>query len=229
MIPESPLRSFLASHGRADLLSFDEVRGFIVAVAGTPELVRPSEWWPEAFNGEMPKFESIEQAQPILQELMRIYISSVRGGHGLREEAPVFREETVSNLEEDAAVSRWSRGFIRGYSWLRDVWNEFIPEDLDKELGSILVVLSFFSSRGMAEELCAEMDGSKSLDEAAETMREIFGDAMEEYVRLGRAIYEVRLEYERQSEEVDAKVGRNEPCPCGSGIKYKRCCGAPAD
>ena len=22
------------------------------------------------------------------------------------------------------------------------------------------------------------------------------------------------------------KVGRNEPCPCGSGVKYKRCCGA---
>jgi SEC-C motif-containing protein len=24
------------------------------------------------------------------------------------------------------------------------------------------------------------------------------------------------------------KVGRNEPCPCGSGKKYKKCCGAAA-
>ncbi|MDT7778598.1 MAG: preprotein translocase subunit SecA, partial [Acidobacteriota bacterium] len=24
------------------------------------------------------------------------------------------------------------------------------------------------------------------------------------------------------------KVGRNEPCPCGSGKKYKKCCGAMA-
>jgi hypothetical protein len=23
------------------------------------------------------------------------------------------------------------------------------------------------------------------------------------------------------------KVGRNEPCPCGSGLKFKRCCGSP--
>jgi hypothetical protein len=23
-----------------------------------------------------------------------------------------------------------------------------------------------------------------------------------------------------------AKVGRNQPCPCGSGKKYKKCCGA---
>ncbi|WP_417401992.1 SEC-C metal-binding domain-containing protein, partial [Hominenteromicrobium sp.] len=21
------------------------------------------------------------------------------------------------------------------------------------------------------------------------------------------------------------KIGRNEPCPCGSGLKYKKCCG----
>ena len=24
---------------------------------------------------------------------------------------------------------------------------------------------------------------------------------------------------------VEKKVGRNEPCPCGSGKKYKNCCG----
>ena len=26
----------------------------------------------------------------------------------------------------------------------------------------------------------------------------------------------------------DKKVGRNDPCPCGSGKKYKKCCGASA-
>jgi uncharacterized protein len=25
------------------------------------------------------------------------------------------------------------------------------------------------------------------------------------------------------------KVGRNEACPCGSGKKFKKCCGAAAD
>ena len=23
----------------------------------------------------------------------------------------------------------------------------------------------------------------------------------------------------------EPKIGRNEPCPCGSGLKYKKCCG----
>ena len=26
----------------------------------------------------------------------------------------------------------------------------------------------------------------------------------------------------------DKKVGRNDPCPCGSGRKYKQCCGKNA-
>jgi uncharacterized protein len=28
---------------------------------------------------------------------------------------------------------------------------------------------------------------------------------------------------------MQAKVGRNEPCPCGSGKKFKKCCGAAVD
>ncbi|PKK39831.1 Protein export cytoplasm protein SecA ATPase RNA helicase [Clostridiaceae bacterium JG1575] len=35
---------------------------------------------------------------------------------------------------------------------------------------------------------------------------------------------ELRIEY-KESKMVH-KVGRNEPCPCGSGKKYKKCCGA---
>ncbi len=26
-------------------------------------------------------------------------------------------------------------------------------------------------------------------------------------------------------QEAEKKIGRNEPCPCGSGKKYKKCCG----
>ena len=30
----------------------------------------------------------------------------------------------------------------------------------------------------------------------------------------------------KQPVKAGAKVGRNDPCPCGSGKKYKACCGA---
>ena len=33
---------------------------------------------------------------------------------------------------------------------------------------------------------------------------------------------------QRQPISVGEKIGRNDPCPCGSGKKYKKCCGSAA-
>ncbi len=34
-----------------------------------------------------------------------------------------------------------------------------------------------------------------------------------------------RLQNPVQTRTVEAKIGRNAPCPCGSGKKFKKCCG----
>lgn len=36
---------------------------------------------------------------------------------------------------------------------------------------------------------------------------------------------EIAREYKQSKIAVSNKVGRNDPCPCGSGQKYKKCCG----
>ncbi len=33
---------------------------------------------------------------------------------------------------------------------------------------------------------------------------------------------------QRRPERKKGKIGRNDPCPCGSGKKYKNCCGRDA-
>lgn len=37
---------------------------------------------------------------------------------------------------------------------------------------------------------------------------------------------EITKEYRKSKIAVSNKVGRNDPCPCGSGKKFKKCCGA---
>lgn len=36
---------------------------------------------------------------------------------------------------------------------------------------------------------------------------------------------ELAKKYNRSKQAVSNKIGRNDPCPCGSGKKYKNCCG----
>lgn len=42
----------------------------------------------------------------------------------------------------------------------------------------------------------------------------------------GRWVYESGIINPKSAPVTSTKVGRNDPCPCGSGKKYKKCCGA---
>src|SRR5713101_4157065 len=59
-------------------------------------------------------------------------------------------------------------------------------------------------------------------------MLERLDDICEEQGRKGEAT-ELRKEAKRSvaaTRVTRQKIGRNEPCPCGSGKKFKKCCGA---
>lgn len=36
---------------------------------------------------------------------------------------------------------------------------------------------------------------------------------------------EITKDFNRSKTAISSKIGRNDPCPCGSGKKYKKCCG----
>lgn len=52
-----------------------------------------------------------------------------------------------------------------------------------------------------------------------------FSGAQKEMQRQAEARNTVDLVSEKLKDESGHKVGRNDPCPCGSGKKYKKCCG----
>ncbi len=58
---------------------------------------------------------------------------------------------------------------------------------------------------------------------------------LDERAKKGRSKDEIEAEEKliKETEKVkpiiaDGEPGRNDPCPCGSGKKYKKCCGAKA-
>ncbi len=50
-------------------------------------------------------------------------------------------------------------------------------------------------------------------------------ERMEEQQKRQRLVFNAGDEPQAQQPATSKKVGRNEPCPCGSGKKYKQCCG----
>ena len=102
-----------------------------------------------------------------------------------------------------------------------------VPKELTGELGAIMLSLSYFSSARLARAFIDEMKSRPTLQAFSETMRETLPAAIQGYVGLARAIQMAKQEVQPGGPPPGQpdKVGRNEPCPCGSGKKFKRCCG----
>ena len=140
-----------------------------------------------------------------------------------------LRDAVLANFEDDAPMAQWSRGFLRGHQWLEALWEETVPQELDDELGSILMTLSFFSSREIAEAFHGEAaTGGQPFEMTAATIHRVLPTAVAQYAHMGRSIATVRAAPDAEAAEPArrARVGRNDLCPCGSGAKYKKCCGA---
>ncbi len=80
--------------------------------------------------------------------------------------------------------------------------------------------------RGLAEDTSGEVEFSATyvLDGLREEHREIAKFEKKD----GRWLYSEGEVVPRTVVRESPKVGRNDPCPCGSGKKYKKCCGAGA-
>jgi uncharacterized protein len=232
--PYRHLEAFLKRRDRpADSPSYPELQGLLFTVVCAPQSIPPADWLPFVLGDEDPDFADEDQAKRVLGDLMALY-NELNEAAIKRLPAPLrsceFREPVLANLEDDAPIAQWSRGFLTGQLWLKDAWADFGDDDseFDAELGSCEMVLSFFSSQKLAEAFRKEADKPNgSLGEFATRMRNVFVDATASYAHLGRTIYEFTLEQEASPGPAapSPKVGRNEPCPCGSAKKYKRCHG----
>lgn len=93
-------------------------------------------------------------------------------------------------------------------------------------MGATLLVLSFFSSKRLATAFLAETTQTDRGAMAAR-LRGVLPDALAEYAQVGRSMHDVLM----SRHEADAtprrseRVGRHEPCSCGSGRTFKKCCG----
>ena len=232
-MPPSPdpraLQAFL-DHP-AGTLHYHELQGFLFTVVSAPEWIPLSEWLPIIFGEQEAAYASPDEAKAILSQIMALYNTinaAVLDTPTLLPADCPLRDDVLANFEDEAPIAQWSRGFLRGHQWLEELWKETVPEELDEELDATFMALSFFSSRQLAEDFLAETaPGEQSLETMADAMHQVFPRAVAQYAHMGRSIATVLAEHEWDEPELThhAKIARNEPCPCGSGKKYKKCCG----
>jgi uncharacterized protein len=108
----------------------------------------------------------------------------------------------------------WASGFMAAVREYRDDW--FVDDEFADEFDALI-------SLPLILELGYNPDHPRAKFDPEKMLPEMLG-ALPDFARLYRALdaKAYRMPHRRDA----AKVGRNDPCSCGSGKKYKRCCGA---
>ncbi|OIN91763.1 MAG: hypothetical protein AUJ20_09735 [Comamonadaceae bacterium CG1_02_60_18] len=202
-------------------MTLDALDGYLHAIAIGPRTLMPQQWMPGIWgDGQsmMPPVDSIEQLNHILGLIMRRFNSIITGlEEGAPEISPLWFTTEYRNKEYDDAEG-WAYGFTEGVKLCQQDWQPLLDTDQGKE---------WYLPIG----LLGEDDFGPDQDALTRTpaMR---GKLARKIPLAVIAMYEYWLPYrhaiyERQvAKTLQAKVGRNDPCPCGSGKKFKKCCGA---
>ena len=203
-----------------ETMLLEELDGFIAGLLVCPELIKPGDWLPIVWNrdraDQQPVFEDLGHVNRVLGLVMEHYNDVART---LMENpdrySPLF---AIDKRNDDVLWELWIEGFEKAVALRPAAWKTFLDAEGD--------TVAAMSGMLMLAAIARRDEEVKDHDTASATAPDRIADWV---VNLN----EWRLANYQPTQSIDPrggsasrkKVGRNDPCPCGSGKKYKKCCG----
>jgi len=206
-----------------DAMVLVELDGFVAGILVSPEMIPPSDWLPLVWNSEGssdPVFKDLAHANKVMGLVMEYYNQVALALFEQPDSyAPLF---PVDTRNDDVIWEVWIEGFDKAAKLRPQAWLPLAAADTR-------TAEAWRGLMKLAEPARAELRVS------AEQYRALSAGAPEKIAGWVLDLNDWRLaQYQpppslrtgaRPFASASAKVGRNAACPCGSGKKYKRCCG----
>jgi len=193
--------------------------GFLAGILVCPDLVLPREWLPIVWGGsdsdEAPVFESTKEADQLIELIIEHYNSiaaDLQRGPG--HYAPLF---DIDMRNDDVLWEIWIDGFDTARQLRAMAWTE-IPSG-DEKTRNAWAGLVTLVQIGRGESMLPKEQVDDLIAKAPDLIPHYI-----ETLNAWRISQQVAGQFRTEPPKF-GKVGRNELCPCGSGKKYKRCCG----
>jgi uncharacterized protein len=223
------LEARLAAIDPDDSMAVEELDGFFAALACCPEPVPRDEWLPMVLGGS-PRARAALRGEGDDASLLKLVDRHRAAVASMLDDGEGFSPVLAYDEDGVAWGNAWAIGFARGMAMRIDAW---APLEDDDELADALdPVMRLVADARQADDEGGEDDG----DDDAEGWEPIDDDEREAVIHdMLDGVQDVHDFFRDARERALApatvrrdgpKVGRNDPCPCGSGRKYKQCHGA---
>jgi uncharacterized protein len=229
------LSDFLDAPSRPEnTMTIHELRGYLWGVASAPTDIEIDDWLPLIFDDNDANFQNSDEAEKVIALLLDLLDEQYQRIGEDESELSGSEYAWHSKADERWPLTAWCNGLLKAHYWLEDEWNTLLEEtgpvetddgvfDIVAEIDSTLDIASVFA------------DIEAAMEEANEE-REVFLDSLPDiaaqlpwimmnYAECGCLLSDMLDTEEQQPfRREQPKIGRNDPCFCGSGKKYKQCC-----
>ncbi|MFC5512347.1 UPF0149 family protein [Massilia jejuensis] len=210
----------LSERSPEDAMTMDTLHGYLTAIAIGPETIMPAEWLPRVWgqeDGAAPKWKNAREEERILNLIMRFMNEVLITFEVAPKEFEPLYCEHVHDGQTLIDGEAWCWGFWEGMELRPGSWEPIWTSEVAQLMRPLYLL------------------GADEIEEAelplVEDPVKAHGLALEIEANLP-AIYRYWLPLRKAAVETvrheTPKVGRNDDCPCGSGKKFKKCCGADA-
>lgn len=188
----------------------DEVQGFMMALLSGPDALNPTNWLPEIL-GEESLFDAKERTE--IERLVMAMAADMR---------MKLNEKILPDLwfYEDEAGNpdfyTWCNAYLYALDIVPTDWFEAVDQEEFEDLFYPIMALGGIYDDEENGEVILHLN-EKELTQLESDLPHVLLDIYWYWQAIINKPQTVRREGE--------KVGRNDPCPCGSGKKYKACCG----
>ena len=210
-------------HGEG-AMNLEQLDGFFAALICGPDPVPPSEYLPEIWGGDMADEEAFASQQQ-LKDFLDLVMRHWNAIADTLQSGDVHLPLLVEDDQGIAHANDWAQGFMRGMALRRADWGELLKDE--DEGGWIIPIFALAhehdpdpAMRPYQEPMSAERREDLIVRAAAGIT------AIYRYFEPHRRMLADRGS-EHSAHRRTKKIGRNDPCSCGSGKKYKHCCGKP--
>ena len=195
------------------VIDVSELDGFFTAIVSGPVMIPPSQWMPSLWGDFEPEWETEKDFEQILSLLMR-HMNSI-ADHLMNEPdtfEPLFLQRVVEGVTH-TIVDEWCEGYMRGVVLAAEDWR---LDDMEMRI-LLTPILAFQGEQALNTHTEFDADEVVNLQHAiTPNVREIYAYWLARRQDLAPG----NMPFKHSA----SRVGRNEPCPCGSGKKYKKCC-----
>ncbi len=228
------LSDFLDATARpVNTMTLHEVRGFLWAVASTPTDIEIDDWLPFVFEGDDANFADDAEEETITNlffDLLDEQYQRIEDDDSELSGSDYHWHETE---EQRWPLTAWCSGLLKAHYWQEEAWNTLLEEtepvetedgmfDIVEEVDSTLSIAALFADIAGALE-----DSEESAEIFLASMAEIAEQLpwiMMNYAECGCLLSDMLQEPQEPYRREQPKIGRNDPCFCSSGKKYKNCC-----